>query len=291
MARKYEQRPPEDPADVSILKYIWRFTNESEILSAVIISLVAVLGVQLTKIYTYIYWMPYFTRFDISPEYFEIALFDSYSSYIERLPALLGFTIALLGVNWIIKKYRWIKRYGLLKFTVFSGVVAVLCMILSTAFARKSALPAWLAVIPFEIRSKIWLYIAIALMMVVEKNLLKYIFVQKPYRRKFSPTITWCVFLVVLTLLVTGIVVYIQGYNDNSISFSSGPLEIIDDDKLILFETADQYYVILCTENEDKSLTIDTTYYAFLDKDEQWVHYEYYSTIYDHYGRIICIGG
>ena len=81
-----------------------------------------------------------------------------------------------------------------------------------------------------------------------------------------------------------GLWVYIRGYNDNTVTFLVGELETIDDDKLILFETSDQYYIIPCEKNEDGSLKIYMNYYAFVDKDKQLVHRDYYNDIYNSYG-------
>lgn len=284
MAGRFEKNAPEDSATISILQWIWRFTNESQIISAVIISLMAVLGTQLIRIYTYIYWLPYFTFFNISLEYYETALFDNYSRFFEVLPKVLVFAVVLFAVNWIFKRNRLVERYGYLKVSVFSTVTSFLCLTLSTALARKAPLPEWLAAIPFEIRSQTWIYISSALMLIVAKIFLNRPFIRVSYRPKFTAKIAICIFLIVIILLGVGIMVYIQGYNDNTVDFLVGDLEIIDGDKLILFETTDQYYIIPCKKNEDGSLTILMKYYAFVDKNEQLVHREYYADIYNDFG-------
>ena len=51
---------PKSPPKSAASK-IWEFMNNSQILSAVIISVTALIGTQIVKFYTYIYWMPYFT--------------------------------------------------------------------------------------------------------------------------------------------------------------------------------------------------------------------------------------
>ena len=53
--------------------------NKSPILSGVIISILAIVGSQFMKIYTYIYWLPYFRFFKIPMYYFDIVIFDRYT--------------------------------------------------------------------------------------------------------------------------------------------------------------------------------------------------------------------
>ena len=54
-----------------IISKIWGFMNKSPILSGVIISILAIVGSQFMKIYTYIYWLPYFRFFKIPMYYFD----------------------------------------------------------------------------------------------------------------------------------------------------------------------------------------------------------------------------
>ena len=85
-------------------------------------------------------------------------------------------------------------------------------------------------------------------------------------------------------LIGTGGLVYIHGYNENVVEYLSGMLRIIDDDKIVLFETSDQYYVVPYEKEKAATIHMDIDSYGFIDKNKQLIERRYY-VVYDESGR------
>jgi hypothetical protein len=64
-----------------------------------------------------------------------------------------------------------------------------------------------------------------------------------------------------------------------------GDVRTIDDNKMVVFETDDQYYVIAFTQNEDGTIKLFRNSYAFADKEKQNVRKEHFNKIYNESGK------
>lgn len=274
---------PKSPPKSAASK-IWEFMNNSQILSAVIISVTALIGTQIVKFYTYIYWMPYFTFFKIPLKYYNVAILDDYSLIVEVLPQSFSVLFFAFIFQKGSDKFHIEEKLGLPKAILLAVLLILSFCVIQTVLARRNILPLWLASLPRFIRIDIWGYFADALLLLCLKRWVQIFWSGIRNRTKSINLIPIIIILVIIAMCFVGLWVYIRGYNDNTVTFLVGELETIDDDKLILFETSDQYYIIPCEKNEDGSLKIYMNYYAFVDKDKQLVHRDYYNDIYNSYG-------
>ena len=80
--------------------------NKSPILSGVIISILAIVGSQFMKIYTYIYWLPYFRFFKIPMYYFDIVIFDRYTIICKIILIILIMIMIFSVIEFIEKRFR-----------------------------------------------------------------------------------------------------------------------------------------------------------------------------------------
>ncbi len=104
-----------DDSNNSIVLKLWDFMNESPILSAVIISFIAIISSQLVKIYTYIYWLPYFDFFKIPLFYFDIAIYDKYLLAFEIIPIIFITMVFFSFIQYAEKKCKITLKLGLVK--------------------------------------------------------------------------------------------------------------------------------------------------------------------------------
>lgn len=261
----------EDLNNKIVLK-IWSFMNESPILSAIIISIIAILGSQLVKLYTYIYWLPYFNFFNIPLHYFDIAIFDKYALISDVI--LISFIVMIFFtiLQYIEKKYGIIYKFGLLKSFMLAIFIICGCIILKSILVLKTSVPNFL-------KLNIWNYIIGATLLLVLKHLFPLIISKVKFKRSISSIILGVLFIIVSA----GSIIYIHGYNVNVVANLSGQLKIIDENKMVLFETSDKYYIISYKKVQNNSIKIYRDSYAFIDKNEQLVQRNYYN-LYDEYG-------
>lgn len=90
--------------DINIVKIVWKFMNKSPILSAIIISMAAIIGSQGYKLYTYIYWLPYFKLFEVPTYYFEDVVFDKYELLLKIAPRIIPIILLFIFFNFLEKK-------------------------------------------------------------------------------------------------------------------------------------------------------------------------------------------
>lgn len=261
-----------DSSHKIVLK-IWNFMNKSPILSAIIISIIAILGSQLVKIYTYIYWLPYFNFFNIPLHYFDIAIFDKYALIFEVIPISFITMIFFAVFQYIEKKCRIIPKLGVVKSLVLAFFIICGSMVLQSILVLKTSVPSFL-------KLDVWNYIEWATLLLVLKHLCPLIISNV----KFKLTTPSIILGVLFVLVGIGSMVYIHGYNINVVDNLQGQLKIIDDNKMVLFETSDKYYIIPCEKTENGSIKIYRDSYAFIDKSEQLVQSNYYNGIYNEYG-------
>ena len=97
--------------------------NKSPILSGVIISILAIVGSQFMKIYTYIYWLPYFRFFKIPMYYFDIVIFDRYTIICKIILIILIMIMIFSVIEFIEKRFRIKQKFGLGKLLLLEVVI------------------------------------------------------------------------------------------------------------------------------------------------------------------------
>ena len=91
------------------------------------------------------------------------------------------------------------------------------------------------------------------------------------------------IFGIAFILLGTRGIMYMYGDN-NVINYLYSPLKVIDDNKLVLLETTDKYYIVPCAKREGGGINIYRDSYAFIDKNNYIIQRRYYD-IYDEYNK------
>ena len=236
---------------------IWKFMNKSPILSALIISLIAILSSQIYKVYTYIYWLPYFKLFEVPPHYFENALFDKYKLLLETAPTIVTFILLFIIFDFWEKKikFSFIKTIAL-ELTVLIILSIVFITLVNTKI-----------IISFIWISDILSCITLSITLLLIKNLLSEVLTNK----KVKITAPLLIVFVLLFLVSSCSMVYINGYNSNVVDTICLDSRTIDEDKFVVFETSEQYYVIPCEKKEDGSIKVYRDSYGFIDKEKQLV--------------------
>lgn len=254
----------------SIFQRFWRFMDKSPILSAVIIGLVAALSGVLYKVYTYIYWLPYFKILKVDTHYFENANFDKYELLVKYIFKFVPIFLLYLFFNWVANLFLR-KVNNNFKKTVFcfSIMLFVLVLQILTIF-----------IIPYFYDAIN--YISISLLLVALKNLIVTYFLITGGRLLYLNAVVLSVLFLVLSV---GLMVYINGYNTNVVDLLAGDVKTIEGNKMVVFETEDQYYVIDFEKNEDNSIKLLRDSYTFVDKGEQTVTKEYFNKIYNEVGK------
>lgn len=113
-------------------------------------------------------------------------------------------------------------------------------------------------------------------------NIKKYVFFSD-VKNKIKKNVFFNYFGIAFILLGTGGIMYMYGDN-NVINYLYSPLKVIDDNKLVLLETTDKYYIVPCAKREGGGINIYRDSYAFIDKNNYIIQRRYYD-IYDEYNK------
>ncbi len=249
-----------------IISKIWGFMNKSPILSGVIISILAIVGSQFMKIYTYIYWLPYFRFFKIPMYYFDIVIFDRYTIICKIILIILIMIMIFSVIEFIEKRFRIKQKFGLGKLLLLEVVILYGNLLLKMSIHN------------FE-KIDILNYIEWVIVLIILKNMCSFLMLKIKLRKMFFSIIFGIAFI----LLGTGGIMYMYGDN-NVINYLYSPLKVIDDNKLVLLETTDKYYIVPCAKREGGGINIYRDSYAFIDKNNYIIQRRYYD-IYDEYNK------
>ncbi len=256
------QQTVETQENQSILHRIWQSMDKSAILSAVIIGLPTLLKTKLYKVYTYVYWLPYFKMLKVDTQYSDIASFDMYEDLVKYVPYYILAIIFYLIFDLLLKKVK--NDVAKIVFYVADVVLYIVIMIWAM-FGNVS-------------NYKFLCSICFALALVLLKRGITMCSSKKKNRSLSSNSVVaW----VLILLLFFGLMVYINGYNTNVVDLLVGDVRTIDDNKMVVFETDDQYYVIAFEKNEDGSIKLFRNSYAFADKEKQSVVKKHFNKIYN----------
>ena len=127
--------------DINLVKIVWKFMNKSPILSAIIISIAAIIGSQGYKLYTYIYWLPYFKLFEVPTYYFEDAVFDKYELLLKIAPRIIPIILLFIFFNFLEKKSKLEIKIGLLKLILLNFVEMIIITTIYCILLAKTSLP------------------------------------------------------------------------------------------------------------------------------------------------------
>lgn len=242
----------------SIIKTIWNFMNKSPILSAIIISFAAILGTQGYKLYTYIYWLPYFKLFKVPTYYFEDVVFDKYELLLKTAPKFILVILLFLVFNFLEKKSKLEIKFGFLKLLILNLVEMFVVITISYILIFKTSLPHF-----WRFTSLTYIIEAITLLMY--KKILSKLFTDKIIK----PTISLLAGFTLLFFIVSCGMVYINGYNSNVVNAMHGESRVIENNKFVVFETSEHFYVVACEEKDDNSVKVYRHSYAFIEKEKQ----------------------
>ncbi|MEE1138740.1 MAG: hypothetical protein U0M02_09720 [Acutalibacteraceae bacterium] len=254
----------------SIIKTIWKFMNKSPILSAIIISIAAILGSQGYKLYTYIYWLPYFNLFEVPTYYFEDTVFDKYELLLELSPKFIFITLVFILFNYLEMKSKLETKLGFIKSLILYLVGITILITLFYILPTKTSLPIfWTSTLPTNI--------CIAIILLLFKKIILHMFANK----MIKPTISLLAIFTSLFFIISCGMVYINGYNINVLNSMYNESRIIENNKFIVFETSEHFYVIACDEKDDNSVKVYRDSYAFIEKENQNVIKKQYNNIYN----------
>ena len=253
----------------NIVKKAWTFMNKSPILSAVLISILAVLGSQIYKIYTYIYWLPYFKLFEVPTYYFENALFDKYEVILATAPAIIVLIFVVITFDFFEKKIKldFLKKV-IFELAILLSIVLLL-IVLSVYGITLSFI--WI--------NDVLLYIVLSISFLMLKNLA----IELLSNKKVKITVPLIIISLSLIFVISSSMVYIDGYNSNVVDTIYINSRTIDDNKFVVFETSTEFYVIPCEMKDDNSIKIYRDSYCFIDKEKQTVTNRHFSNIYNEY--------
>lgn len=253
----------------NIVKKVWDFMNKSPILSAVLISILAVLGSQMYKIYTYIYWLPYFKLFKVPTYYFENALFDKYELFLATTPTIIVLIFLVITFDFFEKKIKldFLKKV-LLELAILLSIVIILTVL---SFYRITTSFIWI--------NDILSYIVLSITFLMLKNLV----IELLSNKKVKITVPLIIISLSLFFVISSSMVYINGYNSNIVDTIYINSRTIDDNKFVVFETSTEFYVIPYEMKDDGSIKIYRDSYGFIDKEEQTVTNRHFSNIYNEY--------
>ena len=257
--------------DINLVKIVWKFMNKSPILSAIIISIAAIIGSQGYKLYTYIYWLPYFKLFEVPTYYFEDAVFDKYELLLKIAPRIIPIILLFIFFNFLEKKSKLEIKIGLLKLILLNFVEMIIITTISCILLAKTSLPHFL--------TSALSYISEAIILLAYKKIFVMLFKEKIIK----PTICLLTIITLLFFIVSCSMVYINGYNSNVLNAMYNESRVIDNNKFIVFETSEHFYVIACEEKDDNSVKVYRHSYAFIEKEKQNVIKKHYSDIYNEY--------
>lgn len=252
---------------------IWKFMNESPILSGIIISILAILGSLFVKIYTYIYWLPYFEFFNIPMQYFDIVIFDKYTIVCKIIFISLLMIMILSIIEYMEKRYRFKRKLGSPKLILAEIIILFGNLILQSMLLETTTLPNL-------VKKNILQCVEWIMILLIVKSVCSLLLSKIKLRKMFFSIVFGAIFV----LIGTGGLVYIHGYNENVVEYLSGMLRIIDDDKIVLFETSDQYYVVPYKKEKAATIYMDIDSYEFIDKNKQLIERRYY-VVYDESGK------
>ncbi|MBR0348043.1 MAG: hypothetical protein IIX16_00215 [Clostridia bacterium] len=255
----------------SIIKTIWNFMNKSPILSAIIISFAAILGTQGYKLYTYIYWLPYFKLFEVPTYYFEDVVFDKYELFLEVTPKIILVILLFILFNFLEKKSKLETKLGFFPLLLLNLTETMMLFFLSIILVTQTSLPIFLS-------HHLLSYICLAIWVLIFKKSLSKILTKK----LIKPTVSLLAIFTSLFLVVSCSIVYINGYNHNVVNAMYSESRVVDN-KFIVFETSEHYYVIACEEKDENSVKVYRDSYAFIEKEKQNVMKKHYKTIYNEY--------
>ena len=257
----------------SIISTIWDFMNKSPILSTVLISFIAILGSQMYKMYTYIYWLPYFKLFKVPAYYFENALFDKYELLLKIAPKVIIILLLYVIFDFLERESKIVIKLGIMKATILDVSIMFLILFVSTILSVTKIIFSiyWL--------SYILSYIGDTITLLAIKKIVSILFSSQNIKNKFSLfTVATLIFIVISCGTV-----YIEGYNSNVVDILILESRTIADDKFIVFETEEQYYVVAYKKNEDGTIKVYRDSYGFIDKKNQSVTKNHYTEIYNEY--------
>lgn len=258
-----------DSTKKSLLSHLWEFVNKSPIISAILISFTTVFGLLLFKFYLFIYWLSYFESYHIPLNYFQVAEFDKYS-LTYRLSINIFFTYLIF--------YLFLKIWNRVDFNnkrSNAAILIVMIMIIIISIILQSMLARKLSIIKL-FRYDIWCYIFFAVFVYIIYRIIKVCnFNIRTIKLKIS-TIILCLFLILMGI---GVVTYINGYNEQVVPALVGEFKVIDENKAILFETSDEYYIVPCVIEND-SIKLYTESYSFVEKNKAQVYTRYFNHVY-----------
>lgn len=259
--------------DKSMISAIWGFMNKSPILSGVLISSIAILGSQIYKIYTYIYWLPYFNLFKVPSYYFENALFDKYELLLKIGPKVIIILLLLTFFDFFERKSKLVTKLGLMKTVIFDVFIVFFISIVSLILSITKIIFSiyWL--------SYVLSYISTTTTILGVKKLVLILCSGKNMKDKLS---LFTAAMLIFIVFSCG-AVYIEGYNSKVVDVLGLESRTIGDDKFIVFETEEQYYVIAYKKKEDGSIKVYRDSYGFIDKKKQAVFKNHYTKIYNEY--------
>lgn len=257
-----------DSTNKKLLNHLWEFINKSPIISAILISLITLIGLLLFRFYTFIYWLPYFEKYNIPLNYFQLAEFDKYS-FTYRLIVDTFFTYLFF--------YIFLKIWNKISFNnqSLNFIILILMMIIIiVSIKSQSALARNLSILKF-FSLDIWNYISFAAFAYIIYRIIKICNLAKKTIKPKVSTIILCLFLILMGI---GGVTYINGYNEKVVPTLVGEFKVIDENKAMLFETSDNYYIVPCVIIND-SIYLYTNSYSFIEKYKVQVNTRYFNYV------------
>ena len=254
------------------LNDIWCFFNDSPVLSAVIISLLTILGTQIYKIYTYIYWLPFLKFYRVPTHYFEFIMLDKYESFLRIAIVVLFVLPTTILFDFLKKKITTTLNLKLSHSIIITFMLYILFgfveIFLGMEIARASL-----------ILNDIIIYIGCSILIIIFKDLFGVLISRKQSKSKISKLLL--LMIIIFLISISSCITLVYGLN-NVVHSIYGESKIIDEDKLIVFETSEQYYIIPCKKKTNNSIKIYRDSYVLVDKNKQQVVRKYYD-IYDEY--------
>jgi hypothetical protein len=257
-----------DSTNKNLLNHLWEFVNKSPIISAILISLITLIGLLLFRFYTFIYWLPYFESYNIPLNYFQLAEFDKYSlTYKLFIDTFFTYLIFYLFLK-ICNRVSFNNKRSNSMILIIMIMIIIISITLQSVLVRK-----WSMVKFFSL--DIWTYISFAAFAyLIYRNIKVCNFNKKNIKLKIS-TIILCLFLILMGI---GIATYINGYNEKVVPALVGEFKVIDENKAMLFETSDNYYIVPCVIKND-SITLYTKSYSFIEKYKVQVNTRYFNYV------------
>lgn len=303
-----------DLKQIGLIKVFSNLDTQSAIVAAIVISLITLVSSGFLNLCHYIYWSAYFSRFNIPLAYLEEAIIPTSGTrytLILFIPIIIFvwwimreiFTCAQKMIN-KIKTNRFLRNDKKSTFSssklniVIQRILCFLAVVISFLFF----LAMWSFIVEAKGLNGIWLGINVIYMEIAFYFLLKisracfgkfFSFSKKSY-------IVIRVIGVILVLYMILAEIYVAGnfdnysngdqsvkiINDQTVDFHNLENDTEYDVNIVLFETADYYYVtdatVKMTDNKRYFTVLDDDSYKFIEKKENPI-----KTV---YGNLFTIG-